>query len=204
VSEDTLSEAAPPASPESDPSRGAHRRRLIVEWTIIVVVAVVISLLMRTFVLQTFYIPSASMEPTLQIGDRIIVSKLSVELGSIHRGDIVVFRAPPAEHCGDPVSDLVKRVIGVPGDTLYSDMNKIFYKNASTHGKYVQLRETWSHREPLGSPVTQVTLKANQYFVMGDNHPDSCDSRYWGPVTRSEIVGKVFLRIWPLGRLSFL
>ena len=73
---------------------------------------------MRTFVVQTFFIPSASMEPTLQVGDRILVSKLSIDFGTVHVGDIVVFKAPPAENCGDPVTDLVKRVIGLPGDHL--------------------------------------------------------------------------------------
>jgi len=69
---------------------------------------------MRTYAFQTFYIPSGSMEPTLQIGDRIVVNKLAVTFGTINVGDIVVFKAPPAENCGEPVTDLVKRVIGIP------------------------------------------------------------------------------------------
>jgi signal peptidase I len=186
--------------PEPDPPAPTwlqRRRRLVVEWTIIVVLAVLVSFLMRTFVVQTFFIPSASMEPTLQIGDRILVSKLSVELGTIHRGDIIVFKAPPAEHCGDTVSDLVKRVIGLPGDHLTSRGNTIYYNGHVLH-------ETWPHYEPLQTPIGHVTVPANSYFVMGDNHPDSCDSRFWGSVPRSDIIGKVFLRIWPLSRFGFL
>lgn len=177
--------------------RTNRRRRALFEWVIIIVVAVAISLVMRTFVVQTYFIPSASMEPTLLIGDRIIVSKLSVQLGTIHRGDILVFKAPPAEHCGEVVADLVKRVIGLPGDHLTSKGNTIYVNGHPLH-------ETWTHYEPLGTAIGNVTVPANSYFMMGDNHPDSCDSRFWGSVPRSYIIGKVFLRIWPLARIGFL
>jgi len=166
---------------------------------LVIVVAVLVSLLIRTFVFQTFYIPSGSMEPTLQIGDRIVVSKLSVELGTIHIGDILVFRAPPAvrTQCGDNVADLVKRVIGLPGDHLTSKGNTIY-----VNGK--PLKQPWSHYEPIGKAIGNVTVAKNHYFMMGDNEADSCDSRFWGTVPRSSIIGKVFLRIWPLSRLGFL
>jgi len=152
---------------------------------------------MRTYAFQTFYIPSGSMEPTLKVGDRIIVNKLAVSLGTIHIGDIVVFKAPPKENCGEPVTDLVKRVIGVPGDTLTSKGNTIYVNNQA-------LNETWTHTEPLGESITKITLKPNMYFMMGDNHSNSCDSRMWGPVPRSDIIGKAFVRIWPLSRIGFL
>ncbi|MFI5035265.1 MAG: signal peptidase I [Acidimicrobiales bacterium] len=182
---------------EAAPRTARRRRRLIIEWGIIIVLAVAVSFLMRTYVVQTFYIPSASMQPTLQVGDRILVSKLSIDFGTIHRGDIVVFKAPPAEHCGDTVSDLVKRVIGLPGDHLTSKGNTIYVNGH-------KLNETWPHIEPLSTPVGTVTVPANSYFVMGDNHPNSCDSRYWGSVPRRYLIGKVFLRIWPLSRIGFL
>ena len=84
-----------------------------------VVVALAAALLLRTFVVQTFYIPSGSMEPTLQVGDRILVDKLSYHLHGVDRGNIVVFRRPADENCGGPpVADLVKRVIGLPGETI--------------------------------------------------------------------------------------
>jgi signal peptidase I len=196
---DVLDDSAP--DPEDvnapEPRRRPSNRKVLIEWAVIVVVAVLASLLVRTFVFQTYFIPSASMEPTLMIGDRIIVNKLSVDFGTIHTGDIIVFKAPPTENCGTPVTDLVKRVIGVPGDILTSKGNTIYIDNKA-------LKETWSHYEPLGKPIGRVKVKPGQYFVMGDNHPDSCDSRYWGTVPRSDIIGKVFLRIWPLKRISFL
>jgi signal peptidase I len=180
------------------------RRRALIEWTAIIVIAVVVSFLMRTFAFQTFYIPSGSMEPTLQIGDRIIVNKLSVTFGTINVGDIVVFKAPPAENCGEPVTDLVKRVIGTPGDSLKSKGNTIYLENVSQHVPWHALQEKWTHTEPLGQPITPITLKTNQYFMMGDNHSDSCDSRMWGTVPRSDIIGKAFVRIWPLSRIGFI
>lgn len=189
------SEPPPPPPPPTRTKK--PRRRALIEWTAIIVVAVLVSFLLRTFAFQTFFIPSGSMEPTLQIGDRIIVNKLSVAWGTINIGDVVVFKAPPAEDCGEPVTDLVKRVIGVPGDTLTSRGNTIYVNG-------VALQEKWPHTEPLGEPITKITLKPNMYFMMGDNHSDSCDSRMWGPVPRTDIIGKAFLRIWPLSRIGFL
>ena len=109
-------------------TRFNRRRRVVIEWTIILVVAVAASLLVRTYVFQTFFIPSGSMNPTLWKGDRIVVNKLSVEFGTINIGDIVVFKAPSdvSRLCQDPVTDLVKRVIGLPGDRLYSKGNTIY------------------------------------------------------------------------------
>jgi signal peptidase I len=175
------------------------RTRSAVEWLFVVAVAVLVSLLVRTYVFQTFYIPSGSMEPTLLVGDRIVVSKLSVEFGAIHRGDILVFKAPPGvlSDCTDSVTDLVKRVIGLPGDDLTSKGNTIY-----VNGK--KLAQPWSHYEPLGRRIGNVHVPANHYFMMGDNQPASCDSRYWGTIPRSSIIGKAFIRIWPLSRIGFL
>jgi signal peptidase I len=181
------------------PVKHRSRRRSWIEWGLVVVVAVLVSLLIRTFVFQTFFIPSGSMEPTLQIGDRIIVSKLSVEFGTIHTGDILVFKAPKAVAtvCGDDVADLVKRVIGLPGQTLTSKGNTIY-----VDGK--PLAQPWTHVSTLGKAIGTVHVPKNHYFMMGDNESDSCDSRYWGTIPRSSIIGKAFVRIWPLSRFAFL
>lgn len=186
------------------PVKHRSRKRSIIEWLIVLVVAVLVSLLIRTYVFQTFFIPSGSMEPTLQLGDRIIVSKLSVELGTIHTGDILVFKAPKAvaSVCGDDVADLVKRVIGLPGQTLTSKGNTIYVKDPG--GKYHKLAQPWTHNPVLGKQIGVVHVKANHYFMMGDNESDSCDSRYWGTIPRSSIIGKAFIRIWPLSRFDFL
>ena len=168
----------------------------------IILAALLVSVGLRTYAFQTFYIPSGSMEPTLLVGDRIIVDKLAVDWGTIHRGDVLVFKAPPAENCGgEPVVDLVKRVIGVPGDKLYSIGNTIYVNSKPLH-------ENWPHSEPLGNAIaaaaSPVVVPANHYFMMGDNHSNSCDSRMWGTITRSDVIGKAFLRVWPLNRLGFM
>lgn len=190
-----------PSTETSSSSSGVPRKgtlKIVVEWVAVLLVAAVASITLRTFVFETFYIPSGSMEPTLQVGDRIVVDKLSVDFGTIHRGDVIVFKSPPTEDCGGPpVADLVKRVIGLPGDHLTSVGNTIYVNGKPLH-------ENWPHIEPLGTPIGHVTVPAGHYFMMGDNHPNSCDSRMWGTITRSEIIGKVFVRIWPIGRAGFL
>ncbi len=194
-----------PDDPEGEASTESKKRlhHHLIEWGVLLVLALVVTFGLRTFAFQTFYIPSDSMNPTLQQGDRIIVDKLSVRFGTINRGDILVFDSPPTEDCTgghDPV--LIKRVIGIPGDRLYSVGDTIYVNNKP-------LKEAWPHEEPLGPPAIAaknhpVVVTANHYYMMGDNHPDSCDSRYWGTITRSEVIGKAFVRVWPLSRLGFL
>jgi|ERR1700691_4794424 signal peptidase I len=185
-----------PRSPADAPKK-SHRRGII-EWLIVLVVAVVASFLIRTFVFQTFYIPSASMNPTLWKGNRIMVDKLSVDFGTINIGDIVVFKAPPGvkSECQDDVADLVKRVIGVPGDRLTSKGNTIY-----VNGK--PLDQKWLHWNPVSPAIGNVVVPKGQYYMMGDYHSNSCDSRYWGTVPRSSIIGKVFLKFWPLSQFDW-
>jgi signal peptidase I len=193
VPADVLTTGADAPGGEPAPPRTNKRRRVVIEWTLILGLAVVASFLVRTFVFQTFYIPSSSMNPTLWKGDRVVVNKLSVDFATINIGDIVVFKAPPdvAKDCGDPVTDLVKRVIGLPGDRLYSKGNTIF-----VNGK--PLDQKWSVWRTIGEPIAPITVPAGHYFMMGDWHSMSCDSRTWGTVSRSDLIGKVFLRIWPI------
>jgi signal peptidase I len=173
------------------------KRRGFIEWLIVLIAAVVVSFLVRTYVVQEYSIPSGSMRPTLDIGNRILVNKLSVDFGTINVGDIVVFKAPPAvaKDCGDDIADLVKRVIGVPGDVLSTKGNTIYING-------VKLQQKWSHFPALGADgaIHDFTVPAGQYFMMGDNHADSCDSRTWGTVPRSDIIGKAFVKIWPLSQ----
>jgi signal peptidase I len=194
---------------ESPPpvSKRRSRQKSVIEWAIVIVVAVLVSLLIRTFVFQTFYIPSGSMEPTLQVGDRIIVDKVAVEFGTIHTGDILVFKAPTAVAtvCGDAVADLVKRVIATPGETVKSVGNKIYVKDQRLGEPWHVLKQPWSHVAEVGAkPIATTYVTANHYFMMGDNEPDSCDSRYWGLLPRSDVIGKAFVRIWPLRRAGFI
>jgi len=181
-----------------------RKRRIITELVVILAIAALTSFLVRLYAVQTFFIPSKSMNPTLHTGDRILVDKLSVRFGSINVGDIIVFKAPPAEHCDDGnYSDLVKRVIGVPGQTLTSKGNTV-YVSTTLHPQPRKLHEPWTYFPTLNPPIKRFTVPANNYFVMGDNRANSCDSRFWGVVPRSDIIGKAFFRIWPLSRIGSL
>jgi signal peptidase I len=166
------------------------------EWLCVIALALVLALGVRTFVIQTFYIPSGSMEPTLNVGDRILVFKLAYDFASPATGDVVVFKAPPAEKCGDPsVTDLVKRIVGLPGQTIWSERNTIYVDGKPLH-------QDWPHYRLLLTPITRQLIAPNHYFMMGDNHPASCDSRDWGTLPRSDIIGKVVLKIWPLSQFG--
>ena len=133
-----------------------------------------VSFLLRTYAFQTFFIPSGSMEPTLQIGDRIIVNKLSVTWARSTAATSSSSRPRPAENCGEPVTDLVKRVIGSRATTLRPRATP----STSMARRSTRPGPTPSH-SARPSPRDR-SLRPNHYFMMGDNHSDSCDSRMWG------------------------
>ncbi|HEX3461410.1 MAG TPA: signal peptidase I [Acidimicrobiales bacterium] len=208
----TGSEPTDQGGPTSGGTRGprhrvrANRRRLrrhLIEWATILVAVVALTLALRAFVVQTFSIPSPSMVPTLQVGDKIIVDKLSYDFDHVHRGDIVVFHRPPLE--SPTYNDLVKRVIGLPGETISSLHGAVYID-----GK--RLSEPWLPNTPssftgaIPSSNPQfnlpgpVKIPAGVYFVMGDNRTDSGDSRFFGPISGSLIVGRVVAVVWPLGQ----
>ncbi len=176
-----------------------QRWRWLADWVIIVVVALGLAIVVRTYVAQMFYIPSGSMLPTLQIGDRIVVDKLSFDFHGVHRGDIVVFRKPPLEEAD--YADLVKRVIGLPGDVISLSDGTV-----EIDGR--PLAEPWLPTPPPPtepSPLSQgfslehpYRVPPGEYYVMGDNRTNSEDSRYFGPIPESLIVGKMAFRVWPL------
>jgi len=167
-----------------------------VEWAVVLIVAVVVAIGIRTFVVQTFFIPSASMEPTLMIGDRILVDKISYHLHAVHRGDIVVFATPPGENAGPNVKDLVKRIIGLPGERISSSGGQVLID-----GK--PLSEPWLVPGTVTTGITPQKIPPGEYFVMGDNRSDSQDSRFFGPIHKSLIVGRVVVKIWPLTSFHF-
>lgn len=179
-------DGTPPGARRGDPRRSA------LEWVVLVVVAVVIAVVVRAFVFQAFYIPSESMVPTLQVGDRVLVNKLSYRLHDPRRGDVVVFRAPPAAAAGD-VKDLVKRVVGLPGDRIEGRDGRVY-----VNGR--RIREPYLPSEVRSRDFGPVAVPPDTYYVLGDNRPFSKDSTFFGPVRRSDIVGRVFVRIWPLTR----
>jgi signal peptidase I len=178
------------------------------ELLIVVVVAVALTVGLRLFVVQTFSIPSGSMEPTLMIGDRIVVDKLSYRVHAVGRSDIVVFSRPADERCaGPPVADLVKRVIGLPGETISLSGGQVYIDKKLLPEPWLPLSVRHATTPgPSSAPYAlhqPFTIPAHDVFVMGDNRGNSCDSRWWGPIPESTIVGKVDLRVWPLSRLHW-
>jgi signal peptidase I len=194
---------------EVTPEPKGRSYRAVIEWAIILMAVVLSTLVLRTYVVQSFYIPSGSMLPTLQVGDRIIVNKLSYRLHDPHRGDVVVFARPPLED--QAYADLVKRVIGLPGETISSSGGDIYI-----NGK--RLSEPWLPSGPNsysgalsgGDPNPQfdlpgpVKIPAGEYFVMGDNRKFSEDSRFFGPIPKSLIVGRAVAVVWPVSHLKGL
>ncbi len=188
---------ATPARPVNTPVKtvrpnGRKRRRLVAKWIAVLTVATLAAVFLRASVFQPFSVPSVAMLPTLQVGDRILVVKSSRLEGPIRAGDIVVFRHPRPLPCSTgqgQAGDLVQRVIGLPGDTIWSDGNKIYVDGR-------QLREAGWYDTLYGqvgsTPILRTTVPADEYFVMGDNRSDACDSRAFGVIARSAIVGKVF------------
>jgi signal peptidase I len=161
-----------------------------------IVVAVLVAGLVRQFGFQTFWIPTSSMVPTLGVNDRVIVQKAFFNWHDVREGDIVVFTHPPLDYCGGPQEggDLVKRVIGLPGQTIYSSGNSIYINGRLLAEPYLP------PSDPLGRPIASrqdpYRIPAGEFYMMGDNRAISCDSRYWGPIKGSTMVGKVVLDIW--------
>jgi signal peptidase I len=185
-----------PAVVTDTPKRsGGDAVRVAFEWVGLVVLALIIALLIKTFLFQAFYIPSESMVPTLKVHDRVLVNKLSYKLHPVHRDDIVVFKAPPGSDPG--IDDLVKRVIGLPGETVSGHGGHVYIDNK-------QLNEPYLPKGMFTSDFPPVRIAANSYWVMGDNRINSKDSRVFGSITKSKIIGRVFVRIWPFSRLNFL
>ena len=182
------------------------------ELPVLIVIAFVVALLIKTFLLQAFYIPSASMEPTLVEGDRVLVEKLSYRWGEPERGDVVVFEKEFAalypEH-DDPfwediasalkglfgfptggTQDFIKRVIAVEGDTVEGREGRVYVNNEPIDEPYLaDGTET--------SPFGKVEIPKDMIFVMGDNRGNSDDSRAFGPIAVDEVVGHAFLLLWP-------
>jgi signal peptidase I len=177
--------------------RAAGRGRALAETAALVVAAVLLALGVRTFGYQTFWIPSTSMVPTLQKGDRILVQKAFFSWHDLHRGDIVVFARPPRDHCGGAADDdLVKRIIALPGQTIYSAGNTLYVNGRPLAEPYLP------RIDPLGPPIPDASrlhpfrVPAGDFYVLGDNRQISCDSRFWGPIKGSSIVGRVVLLLW--------
>jgi signal peptidase I len=183
--------AAPSAVPSEASPKSASSTRAILEWVVILAAALAVAIVVKTFLIQAFYIPSGSMEPTLMIGDRVLVNKLSYDLHSIHRGDIVVFKSPPSEANDPTVKDLIKRVIGLPGDQIQAINGQVYIDGKVLNEPYL----------PAGTQTTNLpltTVAPGKYYVLGDNRGNSKDSRFIGQIPRHLIVGRDFIKVWPI------
>jgi signal peptidase I len=182
--------------------------RIALDLAVTVGLAIGLVLVFEAEVAKPYRIPSASMEPTLhcarpaagceaKFSDRVVANRLAYRFGSPHRGDIVVFRAPPAvkNACGTS-GTYVKRIIGLPGDVVSMRNGYVFIDGRPLAESYIRSdrRGDTTQKWPRVAP--------GHYFVMGDNRIDSCDSRTWGTVPRSDLIGPVILTYWPPTRLS--
>jgi signal peptidase I len=147
----------------------------------------------RPFIVEAFYIPSESMVPTLEINDRVLAAKFPYYFTTPDRGDIVVFQS--VEGNGE---DLIKRVVGLPGDTIAVQGGTLFVNGEPQQEPYLA-----QNAGGFGT-FGPITVPEDHYFMMGDNRNNSQDSRFFGPVPEENLVGDAFLRFWPLNRLAVL
>jgi signal peptidase I len=175
--------------------------------TIAVAIAAVLAI--KAWVVNPYRIPSSSMEPTLhcavpelgcQAGtsDRVLANRFAYRFIDPERNDIVVFRTPPAadELCPGPGGVFVKRLVGLPGDTVEIRDGQLYLNQEPLPEPYVNGGE-------VGENFGPVTVNEGEYFMMGDNRLESCDSRQWGTVPRENLIGPVFARYWPVQRIGF-
>jgi signal peptidase I len=215
----------PPAEIETPPYHKEDERRpevlaVLRETVVLVALAVLLAVVFKTFLVAAFYIPSGSMESTLNISDRVLVEKVSYRFGDVRRGDVIVFvhdepgfePTPPSNPVigffsglGQAIGvvppsdrDFIKRVVGIPGDRI-----------TCREGKLVRNRDPVT--EPYLDPGTTTegckgttVVGPGELFVMGDNRGNSQDSRVFGPIKRSDVVGRAFVRIWPLNHTGWL
>lgn len=191
--DDVLAVPGRTGAAEAEEARSASKLRGALEWVLVIVGALVAALLIKTFLFQAFFIPSGSMEPTLQIGDRVLVNKLSYKFGEIERGDLVVFSRPdiPAESAA-AVRDLIKRVIALPGETIEAREGEIWVDDR-------RISEPYLPRGTLSENLPRQVVPPGKIWVMGDNRTNSRDSRVLGPIDADTVHGRAFVRIWPLG-----
>lgn len=175
-----------------------------VEWVAVIAGAVVIALIVRTFLFTTFWIPSGSMEPTLMGAgrrDRVVVNRLAYQWGEPDRGDIIVFEVPDGEPTitveGQEVKDLIKRVVGLPGEMIELRDGQVFIDGEQLDEPYLP---DGTRTDPAPGTTGKFIVPDDCVFVLGDNRGASRDARFWQTpcVPEDDIVGKAFIRIWPL------
>ncbi|MCB8817645.1 signal peptidase I [Desulfosporosinus shakirovi] len=169
------------------------RWKNLFEWVQILAAALILSFIVRTFLLDNRIVPSGSMLPTIQLQDRLIVDKLLFKFSEIERGDIVVFH--PTEKSGEK-DDLVKRVIGLPGEEIQVKDGNVMVNGTALEESYLLEKPDYQY-EPA-------TVPADSYYVLGDNRRGSNDSHMWGFLPKQNITGKVWIRYWPFNTFGKL
>jgi len=202
----------PEPEPEAAPGREEESSkqstmRAAVEWVAVVVGALLVALVVKTFLFQAFYIPSESMEPTLEKGDRVIVNKLSYDLHDVNRGDIIVFELDQEDVGPDGIKDLIKRVIGLPGDTIETRDGAVYIDDRRLEEPYLpEGTLTGDPTNGTNPEIARQVVPDGTVYVLGDNRDNSADSRYAtrGPIPIDDIVGRAFLLVWPPGEIAAL
>jgi signal peptidase I len=212
---------------QDDKGRGSFT-----ELVIIVVVALGLALLIQAVLVKPFRIPSPSMVPTLAVGQRVLVDRVSFRFSDPHRGDVVVFKPPAgaaraeavgAAQCGEPRApdngqpcprgtpersddNFIKRIVGEPGDRLKVVRNRVYINGQPQKEPYVEpgSHECMKEEQPTCDLETEMTVPPDHFFMMGDNRGESSDSREWGPVPKDWIVGNAFFTYWPPKKIGGL
>ena len=191
----------PTDSGSTDPAGHKARSigRTVLEWVAVVGCGVLVAITAQAFLVQAFWIPSPSMAPTLEVGDRVLVNKLSYRTHDVNRGDVVVFERPPqASNGGDgEIKDLIKRVVAVGGDTLEARDGNVYVNDEL-------IEEPYLVDGTLTDNLPRQQIPEDFVFVMGDNRANSEDSRVFGPIDEDTIVGRAFVKVLPVSDLGWL
>jgi signal peptidase I len=180
------------------PARRKRRWNPVLEWVVVIVVALGAAFVVRSFVFQQYVINGPSMRPTLQPGDRVLLNKLSYRAHDVNRGDVVVFdRVQGTRH-----DDLIKRVIALEGETIRIENCAVFIDGEELVEPY--LADEVQAGRCGATSMAPLTVPDGQVFVMGDNRPESSDSRAFGPIDVDEIRGRAFVVLWPAGNMRWL
>ena len=172
-------------------------KSFLVEVIEIIVIAAVLAFALRTFVIESFWVPSGSMLPTIQLNDRVWVTKFSYKIGEPERGDVVVFRPPAEAHAAANEKYFIKRLIGLPGETVEFKDNRLYID-----GELVE--EDYLGDDVYTDNLGPFKVGEDCYFFCGDNRTGSYDSRAWGDVERDNLVGQAQCIYWPLARIGGL
>ena len=176
-----------------------ERRILLWEYVESFAIAILLALIIRTFLVQPFKIPSGSMRPTLMEGDRILVNKYAYRYRDPKRGEVIVFKSVEGNK-----KDYIKRLIGVGGDEVEIRDGKIWVNHQVLEEPKIFREFFYYNRGDYGSEGKSIHVPEGNYFVLGDNSGSSLDSRYWGYVPRRNLIGRAFLIFWPFHRLRNL